>query len=320
VIEMENRTPENLFGAFWNVTNPATGNTLGNDLDVVDPQSVPGMRPFGLDAPFDPDHSHSGGFVPDAQGLWNAPVGCGPAGCPAGASSLAYVPTPTPGPRASPATVANYISLIENWSYANHVLQSNEGPSFPSHQYAIAAQSGGLRDSSIAPNGIIENPAGASSKEDVDPEESAGAGGQGSCATAARRVKTTNMYVPYPGNENQFGQATPPPCNEYPTIFDLLGQNFGRAPQYDVWQYIAQNTKTIWSGPMGVKHLYDNYVSGNPPIAQQPFAVDPDAKNLVANLTNQNPNPARPFAAFTFVTPCGDSSDHPNFDGISKGP
>jgi phospholipase C len=65
VIYMENRSPENLFGAYWNTTNPATHNTFGQDLDVVNPATVTPAPLIvnSLGAPFDPDHSHLTGFV-----------------------------------------------------------------------------------------------------------------------------------------------------------------------------------------------------------------------------------------------------------------
>jgi hypothetical protein len=135
-------------------------------------------------------------------------------------------------------------------------------------------------------------------------------------------VKTTNMTRPYPGDEDSKGQPTPYPCNDYQTIFDLMLKYPANQPAYDVWQYIAEDADIIWSGPMAVSHLYASYEraskSGN--TSRQPFAADPDAQNFVANLTNRNPNPVRPFAALTYITPCVEQSDHPNFNGKSNGP
>jgi len=307
VIYMENRTPEDLFGAYWNTTNQATHNTFGTDLNVVNPQTnVPALSPMLLEGIIDPDHSHEPAFVNDAAGNW-------------GSDSLFYVPTPAPGSTSMPE-VANYISLIENWAYANTVLQSNEGPSFPAHQYAIAGQSGGLPGSKIAPNGLIENPVPTPTPIG-NPEPDDVAVGGGSCATTAGTeiVRTTNMTTPYPGNENALGQATPPPCNEYQTIFDLMTTANQNTPAYDLWQYIAEDTSIIWSGPMAVQHLYNAYNQAQNKAAQ-PFAADPDAQNFVANLTDNNPLPWRPFANVTYITPCVRQSDHPNTSNFSNGP
>ena len=113
VIYMENRTPENLFGAFYSVTNPSTGNTFGTDLKLIDPASI-NLTPEPLTTRGDPGHKHSPDFVNDALGNW--PVSPSP--------GYWYVPTSGPSP-----SVDNYIKLIEDWAYDNSTLQGNEGPS-----------------------------------------------------------------------------------------------------------------------------------------------------------------------------------------------
>jgi phospholipase C len=148
VIYMENRTPEDLFGAYYNSPAP-NGTPLGSpsELDLVNPASVtsPTLSPEPLNAANDPNHEHEPGFVAKAQNTgWSTWKGA------------SYVETPSP--ELSVPSVINYIDFIEQFGYANHVFQSNEGPSFESHQYAIAAQSGGLLDSSITPYGMVNNP------------------------------------------------------------------------------------------------------------------------------------------------------------------
>jgi hypothetical protein len=94
-------------------------------------------------------------------------------------------------------------------------------------------------------------------------------------------------------------------------------------PPYDQWQYVAFNNAIIWAAPMAVRHLYNAYNSGVSPEIQ-PFAVDPDAENWVLNIkgsaTPPTPNPARPFAELTYLTPCLHESDHPNPQGADNGP
>jgi hypothetical protein len=85
---------------------------------------------------------------------------------------------------------------------------------------------------------------------------------------------------------------------------------------YYLWQYIAMDDQSIWSAPMAIHHLYNAYSADpNPSKTGQPFAVDPDAENFVLNVTSSTsptPNPARPFAELTYITPCLGESDHPN--------
>jgi hypothetical protein len=294
VIYMENRTPENLFGAFYAVTNPTTGNTFGHYLIVIDPASLtPPLLPTPLNYSGDPDHSHEA-FVRDVQTPWPSPT--------ASKSGYWYVPTPSP---ILPPPVANYITLIEKFAYANQVLQSNDGPSFISHQYLITGQSGGLSDSSITPYGMVDNPLPLQH-------------GHGTCFSTGQSVATVNMYSPYPGAPG----PSVSPCNDYPAIVDYMASAAPTTPPYYQWQYVAHAQNSIWAGPMAIKHLYNYYVSGVA-LQYQPFAVDPDAENFVLNVTNSTspaPSPARPFAELTFLTPCGRESDHPNGDSVDNGP
>lgn len=218
VIYMENRTPENLFGAFFGALNPRTGHFFGVDLDLANPQATnqsPTPSPLAahpLTYPSNPNHEHSDEFISEASGTWDSNAG------------YWYVPTPT---APASASVSNYITLIEDWAYENHTLQSNEGPSFEAHQYAIAGQSGGLSDSNITPEGMVDNP---------KPRDTNGPPGNGTCATpgTTQSALTVNMYSPYPLPS----ESAAPPCNEYPTILDFMASAAPSASPYEQWQYV----------------------------------------------------------------------------------
>jgi phospholipase C len=294
VIYMENRTPEDLFGALYNVTNPSTGNTFGTDLDLINPSTV-NLTPEPLTYGENPGHKHYEDFYNEAQGMW-----------PITAKNSGYWYIPTPSGMASPS-VSNYITLIEDWAYDNHTLQSNEGPSFVAHQYAIAAQSGGLSGSDIAPNGITENPGPGGGELP----------GNGTCFTStSQTTRPVDMYSPYPTPSPTPAPLIASPCVEYSTILDYMASAAPTTSPYYQWQYIAKDDTSIWSAPMSIDHLYQAYSADpNPSKTGQPFAVDPDAENFVLNITlsvSPTPNPARPFAELTFVTPCLGESDHPN--------
>jgi hypothetical protein len=112
-------------------------------------------------------------------------------------------------------------------------------------------------------------------------------------------------------------QANPyyvsPPCEEYPTILD---QVTSEQPTYYNWQYIAHDLRSIWAAPLGVNHLYQAWHSGNP--SETGFAIDPDAQTFVSNLSSASPT--LPFATLTYITPCFESSDHPNPTAYDDGP
>lgn len=307
VIYMENRTPEDLFGAYYD--SPAPNHTpLGDitELDLVAPTAT-ALAAEPLNASYNPNHEHEPGFTNKANNTdWGNLKG------------LAYVPSPAPG--STDPSVINYLTLIENFGYGNHVLQSNEGPSFEAHQYSVAAQSGGLSGSNLTPYGMVNNP-GTTADDDEEPP--ANDVGQGTCfntPSSTMETETTDMTTPYPGNQTSAPPATP--CNEYTTILDEMASAAPSTAPYYQWQYVASDKKSIWAAPMSIKHLYQAYTGPLPPRFQ-PFAVDPDAFNFVLNVTGSaspTPNPSRPFAELTFLTPCLRESDHPNTDAIDNGP
>ncbi len=307
IIEMENRTPEDLFGAYYNSPAP-NGTPLGDltELDLVAPTAT-ALTPEPLNAKYNPNHEHEPGFTNKASNMnWMALKG------------LVYVPSPAPA--STDPSVVNYLTLIEKFGYGNHVLQSNEGPSFEAHQYSIAAQSGGLPGSSLTPYGMVNNPGAMAGNDDEPIVDDVGDGTCFNTPSSAMDVEMTDMTTPYPGNQTAAPTATP--CNEYTTILDEMASAAPSTAPYYQWQYVASGKKSIWAAPMSVKHLYQAYNSGV--LFQfQPFAVDPDAFNFVLNVTGSTspaPSPLRPFAALTYLTPCLFESDHPNSAGIDNGP
>jgi hypothetical protein len=200
-------------------------------------------------------------------------------------------------------------------------VQSNEGPSFVAHQYAIAGQSGGFVNypATIAPGSptptpyaFLNNPQDTNGEDDPDPSDpdpDAGPGG-GSCfaTSQAKYVDTINMDLSYPGFVSDY---QPTPCaSNYLTILDEMQTAFG-TPYNQDWQYVASSVKTIWSGPMAIDRFANAYAMGSP--SSQPFAVDPDAGQFVYDISHPTADPApRPFANLTYLTPCYRESDHPN--------
>ncbi len=110
----------------------------------------------------------------------------------------------------------------------------------------------------------------------------------------------------------------------YPAIVDYMASAAPTTSPYYQWQYVAFDKTSIWSAPRAIQHLFNQYqIDPDNTKAKQPFAVDPDAENFVLNVTlsiSPTPNPLRPFAELTFLTPCIDESDHPNPDGVDNGP
>jgi phospholipase C len=309
VIVMENRTVDNLFAGYYNVLY-APGLRWGQALNLYDPSATPTLAPWGLEAPFDPDHAHETAFKTEALGDWHAErFGCRHR-CPRGTTARAYV---------SPISeVAPYAQLIKSFAFARSVFQSNEGPSFPAHQYLVAGQAGGAA-TPTSPLAFAENPHGSRqfSRPGVSPllENGDVVEPAGFCGRSRAFVASLNMYRPYSQNDNQ-NKDIAPPCEEYPTILDEVASHFG-GNAYEDWQYVAHSAGSIWAAPMAVRHLAEAYENA-PQKQTEPFAVDGNARQFVRNI--QSPRPTRPFANLTYITPCLDQSDHPSHRKNSDGP
>ncbi len=363
VIVMENRSMDNLFAGFYNTAYP-TGGTFGdvNHLNLCNPsnpQQCNGHGPLTqydlFCAPncqthdtgrIDPTHSHARSFWWEAQGFalgddvyrqgkGYETFGCAWAPC-TGATALSYVNPGQSWPYATlfagaynPTTgtfAGNSVGAV-----ATNVLQSNEGPSWPAHQYMISGQSGGYDFKApypgTAPYGMAENP-GFKGVDTWSPPQT----DINTLGTVPDEEDTTTKYVGCGGKRNEpvvdmlydyktargdevSGQTQPLPnaCSDYPTIVDEA------ATAGYSWEYIAHNTSTIWAAPLGVRHLYSAVQTGRQ--SSIGFQTDPDARNFVKNLyTKQSDGTYPEVPNLTFITPCLETSDHPNDDGADRGP
>jgi hypothetical protein len=304
IVYMENRTPDNLFASAYNTPWPPTpGNyaTWGQALDLA---TTNFLTPKGLEWNCDPDHSHYQGFINEAKS-WNLEqFGSSTGTCQGDGTN------PNVYHYVTPSEIVNYETLISDWAYASHVLQSNEGPSFIAHQYAIAGQSGALGNSvmpmpTASAAAMAENP-----RNGPPPTPAAGSSiyyepyvyTTGNCYTQGQFADTVNMSQNYTTSSDRSNPTYNPPCVDYPTILDSVDGALGSPPSYLDWQYIASHKDSIWAAPMAINHFYNNY-HANETDSTQPFAVDKDAINFVNNLNNAG-NPVRPLAALTYITPC----------------
>ncbi len=155
----------------------------------------------------------------------------------------------------------------------------------------------------------------------------------GNCYTTATRFTyRINMTLSYPTEAaGETSNPTSPPCVDYQNpntgaydntvldqAYETLAEPVPLATDY-AWQYIAEDKEIIWAAPMAVAHLQAAY-AGATSTATQPFAVDREAVNFVQNVINGG-NPIRPFADITYITPCLNSSDHPDPKGAyDEGP
>ena len=238
VIIQENRSVDNLFNGFC-VNGTICANTV-----TVDPVTGTPLISKSLADAYGPDHSH-GQFVTEfdnglMDGFSKASGGCkGSCNGKTTPTVFAYVPSSETGVYQQMATVDGVLS--------DDTFQTNSGPSFPAHMYAIAGQSGGYDD-----------------------DHEAIVGGSGTCGQI-KKVQQLDMTTPYPGSIAKNGTS----CKDFETIFDLVA-NAGKT-----WRYYSNGTASFFSTTQSIQHLYNspNFI----PNSRQ-FASDVAAGNL-ANVT-----------------------------------
>jgi phospholipase C len=128
VIIQENRTVDDLFQFLPGADTRSYGLNLQN-------QKVP-LTPEALTAPYDVNHSHTdwkAAYNGGAMNGWNNEV-CvfvPPVNCPPN-PAYGYVPQ---------NEVQPYYTMAESYTFADNLFQTNQGPSFPAHQYTVSGTS-----------------------------------------------------------------------------------------------------------------------------------------------------------------------------------
>jgi phospholipase C len=260
IIFQENRTPDNLFHGLPNADIANSGvNSLG--------QTVP-LTPISLANDYDLSHAHSafvamydGGKMDGADKI---PVGCkaGAIGCPPPNPQFQYV---------NPADVQPYFALAQQYTFADRMFQTNQGPSFPAHQFIISGTSAPSPTSNLF----------ASENVVLPPNP-----GTNTAAGCAGPVGETVAMIDPTGSEatRQF------PCFEHPTLTDLLDSTG------ITWRYYAPSAGSIWTGPNAIQHMRFG------PAWQK--VIIPQTIVLTDIANGQ-------LAQVTWVIPDGRASDHP---------
>jgi phospholipase C len=217
VIFQENRSPDNLFHGLPGADIANSGiNSKGQEIT---------LQPVPLANNFDLSHAHSAFVAMYDNGAMDGAdkvrVSCkkGATGCPPPNPQFMYV---------NPSDVDPYFQMAEQYTFADRMFQTNQGPSFPAHQFIISGTSAPTADSNLF---AAENPEGVLN-----------ANGRTGCTAPSNEF--VKMIDPS-GNESQ----TQYPCFDHPTLIDLLD---GRGVS---WRYYTPTAGSIWTGPNAIQHL-----------------------------------------------------------------
>ena len=274
VVTQENRTPDNLFQGLC-----GPGRTLcpvPYDLQNFGinkaGQQVP-LVPTPLGINYDPDHSHNG-FVAmcDLDPTTNQcrMDGLPTTGCKIGQLGqcwFAFV---------NPNDVGPYLTLAQQYGWANYMFQTNQGPSFPAHQFLFGGTS--------APS-AADDAAGIFASENMS--------GTAKTAGCTAEAGTTVQLIDPTGENNKIY-----PCFEHQTMADVL-------PPVVTWRYYAPSAGSIWTAPNAIQHICQSSGPGGECTGPDWTGnVDLSPADVLKDISACN------LRSVSWVVPTGANSDH----------
>jgi hypothetical protein len=337
VVVQENRTTVNLFGgdsalAAAGAHLPTSGSCHGTSIS---------LSPFRLDACSDNSHSHEswelawdnsvvtgGAMDGDCDVHAGLESGLSPTcksqvsglTCPPGASQTyctgyTYVTTAPDG--TGHVLVQPYYDMAANWGYANYMFQTNQGPSFPAHQFLFSGTS--------APS------APGMPNYKWFAADNNGGKGNGCIAGAGSIVQEVN-----PNNGNLLPGYTPPygtpantagyPCYEHATLSDVLDSNSIS------WKYYTNGSTSdpvpfdsLWTAPNAIYHICLPSLGTDNTCQGPDFTSTPKVVNDLQIISDLGATPSAGTSncnlpAVSWVIPDGSWSDHPGKQGHNGGP
>jgi phospholipase C len=296
VIVQENRTPDNLFYGLCAPTRGASPNRCSttptasqynvqtsNWSDKNSSTGITQPTPVALANKYDLSHAHSA-FVSmcdlNSSGVCKMDgandIVCSGACAGVTKPQFKFVDN-------SKNIVTPYITIATQYGWANYMFQTNQGPSFPAHQFLFGGTS--------APS-AADDAAGIFASENMSTTSEAAADGIAGCTAPA----TTTVEVINPtGGEN----SKIYPCFEHQTMGDLLS-SFS-------WRYYTPSEGSIWSAPDAIQHICGSTGPGGKCAGQiWNQNVDLTPSNVLKDIASCN------LRSVSWVIPSGQNSDHAN--------
>jgi phospholipase C len=213
IIFQENRTPDNLFQGLPGADIATSGiNSKG--------QVIP-LTPEHLSTNYDMSHAHPAFLTEYDNGKMDKfdldQASCSPPPCTLPANPEYFSVDPT--------DAAPYMQLAQQYSFGDRMFQSNQGPSFPAHQFIFSGTSAPTAESDLLAS---ENPQPSNLP-----------------AGCMAPPNSTVALIDPEGNESQSQY----PCFEHATMSDLL--DTANLP----WRYYGGSQGTVWIAPNSINHI-----------------------------------------------------------------
>jgi phospholipase C len=278
VIVQENRTPDNLFHDPVLIARGADIASSGVDSRG----KVITLQPIPLVTHFDLSHKHQAFVTMYDNGKMDGAdrifIGCGSPKlrhCSVQNPQFTYV---------NPADVEPYFQLAEQYTFADRMFQSNQGPTFPAHQFLISGTSAPVTGSFSF---VAEN---------VNRPENAGCN--------APPDQLVALLDPF-GRESRYVF----PCFEHATVTDLL------EAAGVTWRYYAPTPGALWTAMNAIQHICQPETRNGEAVCTGSAwsnVIIPQTK-ILTDISSGH------LAQVSWVTPSGQSSDHP-FQNDGSGP
>jgi phospholipase C len=152
VIVQENRTPDNLFHGLltWPGINPANYDIASRGVNSKG-EVIP-LEPIPLGISYDLSHAHAAFVAMYNHGKMDGADRVPCSGKCAGNPQFKYVDN-------SQHAVDPYLTLAAEYGWANYMFQTNQGPSYPAHQFIFGGTSARSESEDHAGIYVAENPA-----------------------------------------------------------------------------------------------------------------------------------------------------------------
>ena len=287
LVVQENRSPDNLFQGLcsspFGTSASCSITPTGSQYDIqtsawLDKTSSTGTTnpaPVALANDYDPQHAHV-----DFTSQCDLDAGICKMDGAANNGCVGTCPTRPPFHYVSNSTsILNpYLTIATSYGWANYMFQTNQGPSFPAHQFIFGGTS--------APS-AADDAAGIFAAENLQPDTA----NSGCIAPTGTTVELITV-----NGENQSIY----PCFEHETMTDLLT---------DIsvsWKYYTPSFGSIWTAPDAIKHICEPSAPGGVCTGPEWANVHKGSADLLTDIAKCN------LKQVNWVIPTGANSDHPN--------
>jgi hypothetical protein len=208
--------------------------------------------------------------------------------------------------------VQPYIDIAKQFGFANYMFQTNQGPSFPAHQFLFSGTSAPvLNDGDSTQHWTWF---GAENSKTADGKTKTG------CLGEVTPNLNYVLELDPASDPESLGWSNPTlfsgtngagyPCYNHHTIADVLDN---AKPSAITWKYYTNDPTSIWTAPNAIQKICNPSAAGGPCST----ATGSDWNNVSTSST-ANGHPARiledirncSLANVSFVTPDGAWSDH----------